>query len=67
MERGIQKLELKPSGVTSLLQVTDLKNSPGLAKKEVRLAVKQALGVLQDNYPEFVARNVRVFHILLFL
>ncbi|KAL1830840.1 hypothetical protein DCAR_0100789 [Daucus carota subsp. sativus] len=60
MERGIQKLELKPSGVTSLLQVTDLKNSPGLAKKEVRLAVKQALGVLQDNYPEFVARNILI-------
>ncbi|KAL8089054.1 hypothetical protein AgCh_038715 [Apium graveolens] len=58
MERGIQKLELKPSGVTSLLQITDLKNSPGPAKKEVRLAIKQALGLLQDNYPEFVARNI---------
>jgi len=58
MEKGIQKLELKPSGVTSLLQINDLKNSPGPAKKEVRLAIKQALGLLQDNYPEFVARNI---------
>ncbi|KAK1356582.1 Patellin [Heracleum sosnowskyi] len=58
MERGIHKLELKPSGVTSLLQINDLKNSPGPAKKEVRLAIKQALGLLQDNYPEFVARNI---------
>ncbi|KAK1384824.1 Cellular retinaldehyde binding/alpha-tocopherol transport [Heracleum sosnowskyi] len=57
MERGIQKLELKPSGVTSLLQVTDLRNSPP-GKKEARLAVKQAISLLQDNYPEFVARNI---------
>lgn len=63
MERGIQKLELKPTGVTSLLQVTDLKNSPGPAKKEVRLAIKKALALLQDNYPEFVARNVSFFPI----
>lgn len=67
MERGIQKLELKPSGVTSLLQITDLKNSPGPAKKEARLAIKQAVGLLQDNYPEFMARNVRFFNIYLFL
>ncbi|KAL8101274.1 hypothetical protein AgCh_033234 [Apium graveolens] len=58
MERGIQKLELKPSGVTSLLQITDLRNSPLPAKKEARLAVKQAISLLQDNYPEFVARNI---------
>lgn len=59
MEKGIQKLDLKPCGVNSLLQINDLKNSPGPAKKEVRVAIKEAVGILQDNYPEFVARNVR--------
>lgn len=59
MERGIQKLDFKPGGVTSLLQINDLNNSPGPSKKEIRIATKQAVSLLQDNYPEFVARNVR--------
>ncbi|KAL6996062.1 hypothetical protein U1Q18_006198 [Sarracenia purpurea var. burkii] len=35
----------------------DLKNSPGPSKKELRIATKQAVGILQDNYQEFVART----------
>ncbi|KAL0534732.1 hypothetical protein IC582_029025 [Cucumis melo] len=58
MEKGIQKLDLKPGGVSSLLQINDLKNSPGPAKKELRIATKQAVGILQDNYPELVAKNI---------
>ncbi|KAI3822770.1 hypothetical protein L1987_10368 [Smallanthus sonchifolius] len=38
--------------------VSDLKNSPGPGKRELRLATKQALQLLQDNYPEFVAKQV---------
>lgn len=67
MEKGIQKLDLRPSGVSSLLQINDLKNSPGLSKKELRIAMKQAVSALQDNYPEFVARNVSFFSHLHFL
>lgn len=59
MEKGIQKLHFNPGGVTSLLQINDLRNSPGPSKKEIRIATKQAVALLQDNYPEFVARNVR--------
>ncbi|KAI9194529.1 hypothetical protein LWI28_006847 [Acer negundo] len=58
MEKGIQKLNLKPGGVSSLLQINDLKNSPGISKKELRNSMKQAVNLLQDNYPEFVARNI---------
>ncbi|XWS20767.1 hypothetical protein CRYUN_Cryun31cG0130700 [Craigia yunnanensis] len=58
MEKGIQKLDLGPGGVTSLLQINDLKNSPGPSRKELRIAMKHAVGTLQDNYPEFVARNI---------
>ncbi|XP_044509683.1 patellin-4-like [Mangifera indica] len=58
MEKGIQKLDLKPGGISSLLQINDLKNSPGPAKKELRIALKQAVGILQDNYPEFVTKNL---------
>ncbi|CAH8378344.1 unnamed protein product [Eruca vesicaria subsp. sativa] len=58
MEKGIQKLNLKPGGVTSLLQIHDLKNCPGLLKKELWVAIKNAIVALQDNYPELVSRNV---------
>ncbi|ESR62076.1 hypothetical protein CICLE_v10015053mg [Citrus x clementina] len=58
MEQGIQKLDFKPGGISSLLQINDLKNAPVLAKKELRVATKQAVDLLQNNYPEFVARNI---------
>ncbi|KAL2494012.1 Patellin-4 [Forsythia ovata] len=58
MEKGIQKLNFKPGCVNSLVQINDLKNSPGPSKKEVRAAVNKAVALLQDNYPEFVAKNI---------
>ncbi|ONI11913.1 hypothetical protein PRUPE_4G134100 [Prunus persica] len=58
MEKAIQKLDFKPGGVSSILLVHDLKDMPGPSKKELRLATKQVVGLLQDNYPEFVARNI---------
>lgn len=61
MEKSIQKLDLRPGGASSLLQINDLKNSPGPVKKELRIATKQAVGLLQDNYPELVAKNVSLF------
>ncbi|PIA37834.1 hypothetical protein AQUCO_03000403v1 [Aquilegia coerulea] len=60
MEKGIKKLDFSPGGVCSILQINDLKNTPGPSKKELRVATKQAVGLLQDNYPEFVARNIFV-------
>ena len=64
MEKGIQKLDLKPGGASSLIQINDLKKSPGPAKKELRIATKQAIGIFQDNYPELVAKNVCVLNSL---
>ncbi|KAL8522439.1 hypothetical protein ACS0TY_012551 [Phlomoides rotata] len=58
MEKGIQKLDFNPGCVNSLVQVNDLKNSSGPSKKEVRVAVNNAVALLQDNYPEFVAKNI---------
>ncbi|XP_050243583.1 patellin-3-like [Quercus robur] len=58
LEKGIRKLDFYPPGVSTLFQVNDLKNSPGPGKRELRLATKQALQLLQDNYPEFVAKQV---------
>ncbi|XP_020267796.1 patellin-6-like [Asparagus officinalis] len=55
MERGVKLLQLKPGGVNSIIQVTDLKDMP---KRELRVASNQILSLFQDNYPEMVARKV---------
>lgn len=58
LEKSIRKLDFSPSGICTIVQINDLKNSPGPAKRDLRLATNQALHLLQDNYPEFVARQV---------
>ncbi|XP_048129848.1 patellin-3-like isoform X2 [Rhodamnia argentea] len=58
LEKSIRKLDFGPTGVCTIFQVNDLKNSPGPAKRELRQATSQALQLLQDNYPEFVAKQV---------
>lgn len=58
LERSIRNLDFTPGGINTIFQVSDLKNSPGPGKKELRIATKQALQILQDNYPEFVAKQV---------
>ncbi|KAI3466313.1 hypothetical protein Pfo_022976 [Paulownia fortunei] len=58
LEKEIQKLDFRPGGISSLLQINDLKNTPGPSRRDLRLATKRAVGTLQDNYPEFVARNI---------
>ncbi|ERN18752.1 patellin-4 [Amborella trichopoda] len=60
LEKSIKKLKFKAGEVHSMLQITDLKNSPGPSKKELRAATKKAILLLQDNYPELVAKNVFV-------
>ncbi|XP_066366925.1 patellin-3-like [Miscanthus floridulus] len=58
LERGIRELlDFSPSGICSMVQVTDLKNSPPMLGKH-RAVTRQALALLQDNYPEFVAKKV---------
>lgn len=58
MEKGIQRLRFEKGGVDSIVQITDLKNSPGPAMKEFRSVSKKALLLIQDHYPELVYKNV---------
>lgn len=60
LEKSIRNLDfvVAGGGVSTICQVNDLKNSPGPGKTELRLATKQALHLLQDNYPEFVSKQV---------
>lgn len=58
LEKSIRKLDFSPSGISTIVQVNDLKNSPGLTKWELRNATRRALQLFQDNYPEFAAKQV---------
>lgn len=54
LEKSIRELDFGPDGISTIVQVNDLKYSPAPIKKELR----QVFQVLQDNYPEFVAKQV---------
>lgn len=59
MESAIEKhLDFRPHGVCTFVQVNDMKNGPGILKREVWAATNKAVQLLQDNYPEFVAKQV---------
>ncbi|MCL7050014.1 hypothetical protein MKW94_014490 [Papaver nudicaule] len=56
LEKSVRKLDYAPGGICTLVQVNDLKNFRGPFLAELRLA--KAVGLLQDNYPEFVAKQI---------
>ncbi|PKU79324.1 patellin-6 [Dendrobium catenatum] len=55
MERGVRLLQLKPGGINSIIQVTDMKDFP---RRELRELSNQILPLFQNNYPEMVAIKV---------
>ncbi|KAB2628568.1 patellin-3-like [Pyrus ussuriensis x Pyrus communis] len=58
LEKSIRKFDFNPTGISTIVQVNDLKNFPGLFNREHNQVTNQALQLLQDNYPEFVAKQV---------
>ncbi|KAL8159995.1 hypothetical protein V2J09_001532 [Rumex salicifolius] len=58
MERTIRKMDFNPNGINSFVLVNDLKNSPGYGKREFYKIINSFFVLLQDNYPEFVAKQV---------
>ena len=58
LEKSIRKLDFSPTGISSIVQVNDLKNSFGIDKRELWQVTKQAVHLFQDNYPEFLAKQV---------
>ncbi|KAH7279854.1 hypothetical protein KP509_37G040600 [Ceratopteris richardii] len=56
LEKGIQKLDFSPTGVHSMLQVMDFAgHSPSFLSRGLKLKI---LDLLQDNYPELVAKQI---------
>ncbi|KAL0016207.1 hypothetical protein SO802_003276 [Lithocarpus litseifolius] len=58
LEKSIRKLDFSPTGISSFVQVNDFKNSFGIGKRELWQASRLAVQLLQDNYPEFLAKQV---------
>ncbi|XP_058731146.1 patellin-3-like [Vicia villosa] len=58
LEKSIRNLDFNNGDACTIVHVNDLKDSPGPGKWELRQATKQALQLFQDNYPEFVAKQV---------
>ncbi|XVF32390.1 hypothetical protein REPUB_Repub17cG0078100 [Reevesia pubescens] len=58
MEKGIKELNFEPGGIHSVVQIIDLKNSPGPATKELRFLCRKSWVLLRDHYPELIHRNI---------
>ncbi|XP_071703170.1 patellin-3-like [Rutidosis leptorrhynchoides] len=54
LEKSVRKLDFSPNGVSTIVQVNDMSSTPAPFKKQLR----QVFQLFQDNYPEFVARQV---------
>jgi hypothetical protein len=59
MEKSIEQLSFKAGGADSILQITDLKHSPGPEREEFRSVHKRASTLIQANYPELIQKHVR--------
>lgn len=58
MEQGIKQMSLKPGGAAAMLHIIDFKDSLRPGMRELRSATREIVSIMQDNYPEFVAKNV---------
>lgn len=59
LEKGIKELNFEPGGADSVVQIIDLKNTPGHSTKELRCLWRKSWVLLQDHYPDLIHRNVR--------
>ncbi|KAK9758156.1 hypothetical protein RND81_01G211200 [Saponaria officinalis] len=59
IEKIVRDLNFSPTGVNSIVLVNDLKSFPGYGtKRDVSKIIDKFLVILQDNYPEFVAKQL---------
>jgi len=61
LEKTIRTLDFSPKGINTFVLVNDFKNSPGFGKRDLYKVIDKFLEILQDNYPEFVAKQVSFF------
>ncbi|XP_011004068.1 PREDICTED: patellin-4-like [Populus euphratica] len=60
MEKSIEQLSFKAGGADSILQITDLRHSPGPEREEFRSVHKRASTLIQANYPELIQKHILI-------
>ncbi|KAJ4826947.1 hypothetical protein Tsubulata_043107 [Turnera subulata] len=58
LEQCIKHLSFKPGEPNSILQVTDLRNSPGPEMKEFRSCAEKAFMHMKSYYPEIIEKTI---------
>jgi hypothetical protein len=58
MEKCIEEMSFESGGVNSIVQISDLNNSPRQKVKELRYVRKKTMMLLHDNYPELIHKFV---------
>ncbi|ESQ34542.1 hypothetical protein EUTSA_v10007015mg [Eutrema salsugineum] len=57
-EKCVRSLDFSPEAKSSFVFVSDFRNAPGLGKRALWQFIKRAVKQFEDNYPEFVAKEL---------
>ncbi|KAL3813143.1 hypothetical protein ACJIZ3_014411 [Penstemon smallii] len=60
LEKTVRKLDFNPGGISTFVQVNDLSNNPGPTKREFFQSQNLVIQLQQDNYPDFVAKQIYI-------
>ncbi|KAF2549598.1 hypothetical protein F2Q70_00020367 [Brassica cretica] len=58
-EKCVRSLDFSPEAKSSFVFVSDFRNAPGLGKRSLWQFIRRAVKQFEDNYPEFVAKEVK--------
>lgn len=58
-EKCVRSLDFSPEAKSSFVFVSDFRNAPGLGQRALWQFIKRAVKQFEDNYPEFVAKEVK--------
>ncbi|XP_010477513.1 PREDICTED: patellin-2-like [Camelina sativa] len=57
-EKCVRSLDFSPEAKSTFVFVSDFRNAPGLGKRALWQFIRRAVKQFEDNYPEFVAREL---------
>ena len=66
-EKCVRSLDFSPEAKSSFVFVSDFRNAPGLGKRSLWQFIRRAVKQFEDNYPEFVAKEVKDINIFLMI
>lgn len=66
-EKCVRSLDFSPEAKSSFVFVSDFRNAPGLGKRALWQFIRRAVKQFEDNYPEFVAKEVKEINVLIMI